>query len=119
MIGKILSTHNQRRDDIIWMASLRGEVVEEELSKKGICEVNLENNKITDRSAQEFLDFFKDDHWTRCLNLRSNRLTNETIKQFGVLLKKNTSLISLDLRDNFGFTKELSVYIFKKLKRNL
>jgi hypothetical protein len=36
MIGKILSTNNQRRNDIIWMTSLRGEVVEEELSKKGI-----------------------------------------------------------------------------------
>ena len=34
-------------------------------------------------------------------------------------MKKNKSLISLDLRDNTGFTKEYSLYIFKKLKKNL
>ena len=34
-------------------------------------------------------------------------------------MKKNTSLISLDLRDNPGFTKEYSLYIYKKLKKNL
>jgi|JI10StandDraft_1071094.scaffolds.fasta_scaffold283421_3 hypothetical protein len=34
-------------------------------------------------------------------------------------MKKNNSLISLDLRGNPGFNKEYSVYILKKLKQNI
>ena len=37
MMGKILSEHSRRRNDIVWFASLRGEKPEEDLSKKGIC----------------------------------------------------------------------------------
>ena len=65
------------------------------------------------------ISFLKDDNWTKCLNLRNNKLTIEGIKSFAWLLKKDTSLISLDLRDNPGFTKEYSLYIYKKLKKNL
>ena len=36
-----------------------------------------------------------------------------------LMLKKNNSLISLDLRDNEGLTKEYSRYIYKKLVLNM
>ena len=35
------------------------------------------------------------------------------------MLKNNTSLISLDLRDNEGLTREYSRYIYKKLLLNM
>lgn len=41
MIGKIMSDHSTRRDELIWIASIRGEELADDLSKKGICEVNL------------------------------------------------------------------------------
>lgn len=37
MVGKIMSEHSSRRDELIWFASLRGEALEDDLSKKGIC----------------------------------------------------------------------------------
>jgi hypothetical protein len=36
-----------------------------------------------------------------------------------LMLKKNNSLISLDLRANEGLTKEYSRYIYKKLVLNM
>jgi len=36
-IGKILSDHSQRRNEIVWMYGLRGEYPEEDLSRAGLC----------------------------------------------------------------------------------
>lgn len=52
----------------------------DDLSKKGICEVNLENNELDDKSAIELVSFLKDDQWSRCLNLRENKLSEQGIK---------------------------------------
>ena len=35
LIGKILSTHCEKRNEIVWMYSLRGEYPSEDLSLKG------------------------------------------------------------------------------------
>jgi len=43
----------------------------------------------------------------------------EGVKEMALMLKKNNSLISLDLRDNEGLTKEYSRYIYKKLVLNM
>ena len=101
---------------MMWMASLRSEQLEEDLSKKGICEINLENNKFGDRAAVDMIEFLKDDQWTRCINLRDNELTSEGIRNFARLMKKNQTIISLDLRGNPGLNKEYSLYMYKKLK---
>lgn len=51
------------------------------------------------------MEFLKNDQWSRCLNLRGNRIGVEGVCEFAKLMKKNSSLISLDLRGNPGFTK--------------
>lgn len=98
MIGKVLSEHSRRRNEIIWAYNLRGEYPEEEISSKGLCEVNLEGNKLTDSSVREMISFLKEDSWTRCLNLKNNSIKGDGVKDFALLMKTNTALISLDLR---------------------
>jgi hypothetical protein len=61
----------------------------------------------------------KDDDWTRCINLRNNKIGKEGVKQFALMMKTQKILVSLDLRENEGFTKELSRFIYKKLHTNL
>lgn len=63
--------------------------------------------------------FLKDDQWSRCINLKNNKIGFEGIKCFSKLMKKNHAIVSLDLRGNPGLTKEFSAYIYKKLKCNL
>ena len=53
IIGKILSAHCKRRDDIIWSQGEKNEPIEEDISLKGICEVNLSYNKIDDSCIKE------------------------------------------------------------------
>jgi len=38
----------------------------------GLCEVNLEGNKLNDRAINDLVVFLRDDAWTKCLNLRKN-----------------------------------------------
>ena len=63
--------------------------------------------------------FLKDDNWTKCLNLRHNDIKVEGVKEIALMLKQNRSLISVDLRENEGLTREYSRYIYKKLVLNM
>jgi Leucine-rich repeat (LRR) protein len=50
MIGKILSEHSQRKNDILYLYSIRKLKPEFDLANTGICEVNLEGNLFNDKS---------------------------------------------------------------------
>ena len=65
------------------------------------------------------MTFLKDDNWTKCLNLRRNDIKVEGVKEIALMLKQNRSLISVDLRENEGLTREYSRYIYKKLVLNM
>lgn len=70
-------------------------------------------------AVAEWMKFLKFDNWTRSLNLRHNSIEKEGIKEFVSLMRRNDTLISLDLRDNPGFDQDSSRFIFKKLVRNI
>lgn len=76
MIGHILSEHSRRRSEIIWMFNLRGETPIEDISNTGICEINLEKNQLNDKAVIELATFLKNDTWTKCINLKGNRIKN-------------------------------------------
>lgn len=119
MVGKVLSEHVRRRSELIWLYNLRGETPAEDISSMGLCEVNLEGNRLNDKAVSELVAFLRDDGWTKCLNLRRNDIRVDGVKELALMLKKNSSLISLDLRDNEGLTREYSRYIYKKLVLNM
>lgn len=79
----------------------------------------MEKNQLNDKAVIEFISYLKNDNWTKCINLRGNHIHSEGIREFALMLKNNTSLISLDLRDNEGLTREYSRYIYKKLLLNM
>lgn len=79
VIGKILSTHSQRRDDIVWMYSLRGEEPEEDICLKGIYEVNLSENDFDSKCIKELCYFLQYDNWVRSLNFKKNKIEVEGV----------------------------------------
>ena len=119
VVGKILSTHCQKRDDVVWMYSLRGEDPDEDISLKGICEVNLAGNLVDAKCIQDLCYFLQYDGWTRSINLRKNNIAVAGIEELNKVLDSNESLISLDLRENPGFDGNYSQVIFSKLLRNI
>ena len=65
---------------MIFFLNVRGEMPADDLSNTGICEVNLESNKLTDKSIAELTSSLKADSWTKCLNLRNNLIKSEGIR---------------------------------------
>jgi centrosomal protein CEP78 len=118
VIGKMLSTHCKKRDDVVWMYSLRGEEPEEDISHKFVFEVNLANNRLDAKCVQDLCYFLQYDSWTRYINLRHNCVEEQGIAEACRLLDTNDTLISFDLRDNPGFSEHYSQLIYRKLLRN-
>lgn len=65
------------------------------------------------------MKFLRFDNWTRSINLRHNQIEQEGVKEFVALMKRNKSLIALDLRGNPGLDIESSKKIFNKLIKNI
>ena len=53
------------------------------------------------------------------MTLRDNNIDGDGIKQILNILSRNESILSLDLRNNPGFTKKNSLVVLEKLKKNL
>jgi hypothetical protein len=119
MVGHILAEHAHRRNEVVFFLNIRNEVPVDDLSNTGLCEVNLEHNRLNDKSVAHLVSSLKADAWTKCLNLRSNMIRAEGVRELALLLKENSSLISLDLRGNEGLSREYSRFIYKKLVLNM
>ena len=90
-----------------------------ELEKEGLLELNFENNRIDDFNASRIAKCLKEDKWIRCLNLNMNCIGAEAVKEFIEAAYRNKSILSLDVRNNPGFSIESSNLIFKRLVNNI
>jgi hypothetical protein len=119
MIGKIISSHGEKKNEAVWLHGLRNESPPSDLHKKGLCELNLERNFLDDTAAEDICKFLNYDKWLRSLNLRNNKLELKGCLDFVKLLSKNETLLSLDLRENPGFNRKLSHIVLEKLSNNM
>ena len=90
-----------------------------QISLKGICEINLSDNLLTCNCVADLCQFLQFDRWTRTINLRNNDIGYYGISQICSMLEFNESIICMDLRDNPGFDEIMSNEIFKKLMLNI
>ncbi len=51
--------------------------------------------------------------------MRGNKIGREGVEDLMKCLKKTRNILSLDLRDNPGFTKDFSLKILESLKKNM
>lgn len=119
MIGKIISSQCEKKNESIWLHGLRNEPPPIDLHKRGLCEVNLEKNQLDDTAAEDICKFLCYDKYLRSLNLRKNKIELRGCLEFVKLLSKNDTLLSLDMRDNPGFNRKLSNVILEKLSSNM
>lgn len=118
-MGKIISSQGQRKDEIIWSLGLRGEKPAEDLNVKGLCEVILSNNNLNDESMADMASFLKFDTWLRSLNISNNKVTKNGVIEIIKMLGQNSSLLSIDMRENEGFNRKASEIILERLRKNM
>ena len=118
MISRLISHQTQRRDQIIWLASLRNEkpLIN---SNSGLLNLNLSNNKLKDLSCDFIINALNSDLYLRKIDLSSNDLNKDCCKKFVKMLRKNNSLLNVDLRNNPGYDEEINVRMIMKMSKNI
>jgi hypothetical protein len=64
-LNSIINTQGQRKDEIVWAASLRGELPKEDLTTKGLFEINLSQNNLNSSFLVNLCSTLHHDIWIR------------------------------------------------------
>lgn len=121
--GKILSRliirSAQRRDQVIWYYSLRNELPINNDYKKGLISINLSNNNLGHDSAEYICSALILDQYIRLINLRKNKFNALSCKKFIYMMRKNLSILTIDLRDNPGYDNIIHSRLVMKMSKNI
>lgn len=115
LIAKIINAQCERRDEIVWSYSLRGELPPDNEYKRGLKEILISHNNFGQALAHELILSLRNDIYIRSLDLRNNSLPEHWVKEFVKLLATNKSLTNFDLRENEGFTEKIRIALAFRL----
>ena len=118
-IAKIISNQGERRDNVVWLAGLRGETPKNEEYKSGLQSIILRYNDFKNYIWGEISRVLLYDIYIKSIDLRNNDIDEKGIKDMCNFLKSNKTLLNWDLRYNTGFTSKLHRDIVFFLIRNL
>jgi hypothetical protein len=104
LISKIVSSQGERRDNIVWTYSLRGELPPSNEYKEGLKQIILTHNSFSDVLASELVIALRNDVYMRSVDLRCNMVSERWVVEFAKLLRTNKTLTNVDLRENVGLT---------------
>jgi len=120
LIRKIISTHAERRDEIVWAYGLRGETPEGIEYRKGLHEIILCDNKFTNSTMYELCKALLYDSYILSFDIKGNKIEKEGINEAIQILNENKTIVAFDIRDNPGYDVNLhSDQIALLLSRNL
>jgi hypothetical protein len=121
MIARIISRQTQRRDQVVWMYGLRNERPLGNDYTKGLISINLSHNQLSDISAEDISLALSHDSYIRSINLGHNEISSEGCKKLIKILRRNVSLLNLDLRSNPGYENGSNIHkrLVVKLSKNL
>ena len=118
IISKLITKHSQRRDQIIWSYGLRNEKPPMN-SKMGLISLNLSGNKLSNESAEVIAKILGTDQYLRAVYLNENKIGNNSCKKFIYMMRKNLSLLTIDLRGNPGYDEFIHSRLVMKMAKNM
>ncbi|CDW75504.1 UNKNOWN [Stylonychia lemnae] len=119
LMAKIVSSQSERRDQVVWTYSLRGELPPNDEYKNGLKQLILSHNNFSDILASELILALRNDLYLRSIDLRNNKISPHWVEEFVKLMKSNGSLTNIDLRENPGLTIKLHRKLALGLLRNI
>lgn len=119
MIGRIIARQTQRRDQVIWAYGLRNEKPLTNDYTKGLISINLSNNNLGDISADNISNALSYDQYIRNVDLSGNNFSKESCKRFIHMLRKNFSILTMDLKENPGYDPEIHARMVMKMSKNI
>ena len=119
MIARIIQRQTQRRDQIVWSYQLRNELPSDNNYKIGLISLNLHGNYLGTKSAKLISDSLNNDQYIRYIDLSKNYFDNSACKSFVHMMRKNSTLLTVDLRDNSGYDEFINPRIVMKMSKNI
>lgn len=119
MISRIISRHSQRRDQVIWFYSLRNELPPSNEYKKGLMFINLNGNNLSKDSAECISSVLYSDQYIRAIYLNNNKFDNSSCKKFIYMMRKNLTILTIDLRENPGYDEDIHHRLVIKMSKNI
>ena len=119
MISRIIQRQAQRRDQIVWSYQLRNELPNDNNYKVGLISINLHGNQLGKLSAECISNALNNDQYIRYIDLSQNMFDNSACKLFVHMMRKNNTLLTVDLRDNSGYDEFINPRIVMKMSKNI
>ena len=119
MISRIIQRQAQRRDQIVWSYQLRNELPSDNNYKIGLISLNLHGNYLGSKSAKLLSSSLNNDQYIRYIDLSKNLFDNSACKLFVHMMRKNSTLLTVDLRDNLGYDEFINPRIVMKMLKNI
>ena len=119
MISRIISRHSQRRDQVIWFYSLRNELPPSNEYKKGLMFININGNNLSKDSAECISSVLYSDQYIRAIYLNNNKFDNSSCKKFIYMMRKNLTILTIDLRENPGYDEDIHHRLVLKMSKNI
>ncbi|CAG9318237.1 unnamed protein product [Blepharisma stoltei] len=119
-IARVISKNNERIDEGIWVAGLRGEQPEMVGYGKGLDELDLSYNKIKDKTIYDLSSALYTDTILKSLDISNNSISIQGLQEIISVLYSNSTLLYVNILGNgdkipINYAKA----ILKKLKTNL
>ena len=119
MISRIIARQTQRRDQVIWAYGLRNERPLTNDYTKGLISINLSGNKLGDMSAEQISNALMYDQYIRAVDLSSNDFSDNACKKFIYMLRKNCTILMINLKDNPGYDLNIHARLVMKMANNI
>ena len=119
MIGRIIARQTYRRDQEIWLYGLRNEFPETNDYTLGLISINLNGNNLSSYSADCITTSLASDQYVRSLVLTNNKFDNNSCKKFIYMLRRNLTLLNIDLRNNPGYDDNIKTRLIMKMSKNI
>ena len=119
MISRIIIRQSQRRDQILWSYGLRNEFPSNNDYTNGLISIILHGNKLGEKSTDKICYSLSSDQYIRYIDLSKNLFDNSACKLFVHMMRKNNTLLTVDLRNNTGYDEFINPRIVMKMSKNI
>ena len=119
MISRVISRQTERRDQTLWKYGLRNEKPSGFEYTKGLISIDLSDNYLSDSSAEAIGNAIQNDNYLRSLNLCNNQICLEGCKKLIRSMRRNETILNLDIRHNVGYNENIHKRIILKISRNI
>ena len=119
MIGRIISRQTDRRDQLIWSAAIRNEFPDPKEIGCGLISLNLKGNNLSGYAADCITTSLALDQYIRSIILSNNKFDSDSCKKFIYMLRRNMTLLNIDLNSNPGCNENVQKRLIIKMSKNI